>query len=257
MCTCESSASDTSMDKRDLTGSVVVVTGAGSGIGEAIARSLVRNRARVVLCDVRHEAVHDLAAELGADHAVAAVGDVGDPATAARALEAGIAAWGQVDSVVANAGVGSFGGVLDQTPEQIETMCSTNLLGTVWLARAAVAHFRSRGGGGDIVVMSSAAGLGHGGAEEAVYAATKAAQRQFAVSLDREVRSEGIRVITIAPAAVNTGFAVATGRFGELPPEEGPYLHPTDIAASVTTVLAQPRRLSTTMWSLWSAAEAR
>ncbi|MBK0418841.1 SDR family NAD(P)-dependent oxidoreductase [Leucobacter sp. CSA1] len=242
-------------DARDLAGTVVVVTGAGSGIGAAIARDLTERGARVVLVDLRPEAVRGIAAGLGPDCTEIVVGDAGDPEVAQRAIRAGADRWGRVDSVVANAGVGRFGGLLDHTDDEIAAMSDTNFLGTVWLARAAVAHFRSREGGGDVVVMSSAAGLGHGGGSEAVYAATKAAQRQFALSLDREVRAEGIRVSTIAPAAVNTGFAASTGRFGGLPPEEGPYLRPEDVAFAVVTVLGQPRRLRTTVWSLWSAAE--
>ncbi|MCU1634916.1 MAG: short-chain dehydrogenase/reductase, partial [Cryobacterium sp.] len=169
---------------------------------------------------------------------------------------AGIEAWGHVDSVIANAGVGYFGGILDYGVDKVETMVGTNFLGTVWLVRAAVQHFRTRGEGGDIVVVGSVAGLGVGGGNEAVYAATKAAQIQLATSLDRELRAEGIRVSVIAPAAVNTPFAAATGRFGEKRIEDGEFIRPADVGYAVVTTLRQPRRIRTALWTLWSLAES-
>ena len=89
-----------------------------------------------------------------------------------------------------------------------------------------------------------------------MYAATKAAQIQFGTSLDREVRDEGIRVAVIAPAAVNTGFAAATGGFGDKPPDEGDFMAPDDIAYAMVTTLRQPRRIRTSLWTMWSMAEA-
>jgi NADP-dependent 3-hydroxy acid dehydrogenase YdfG len=215
----------------DLTGQVVVVTGAASGIGAATAAALLAGGARVVAGDLRAESMHDLADEWG-DQVVLHAGDVADPATADAMISAAVQVWGHLDCVVANAGVGYFGGLEDTSPGQIQTMTNTNFLGTVWLARSGV-----------------------GGANEAVYAATKAAQIQFATSLAREVRTEGIRVSVIAPAAVNTHFAAATGRFGDQPPEQGDFLEPADVAAAIVTTLQQPRRLRTALWSLWSLAE--
>ena len=181
---------------------------------------------------------------------------MGDPDTSRRLVEAGVSRWGHVDSVIANAGVGFYGGVHDYDEDQIRLMTSTNFLGTVWLARAAVEHFRDRGNGGDIAVIGSVAGLGPGGGNESVYSATKAAQIQFGTSLDREVRAEGIRVTVIAPAGVNTHFAAATGRFGDVAPEDGDFMQPDDIAYAVLTTLRQPRRMCTSLWSMWSLAEA-
>lgn len=238
----------------DLTDRVVVVTGAGSGIGAATATALLTSGARVVAGDLRAESLLGVAEE-GGERVVRCAGDVGDPATADALIDAAVRAWGHLDGVVANAGVGYFGGLADTSPDQIRRMTNTNFLGTVWLARAAVRQFRSAGRPGDVIIVASVAGLGVGGADEAVYAATKAAQIQFATSVAREVRSEGIRIAVIAPAAVNTHFAAATGRFGDRPPEEGDFLEPADVAAAVVTALGQPRRLRTALWSLWSLAE--
>ncbi len=243
------------VELRDLTDQVIVVTGAGSGIGAAVSRQLLELGALIVAGELRPERLEALTTELP-DRVVAVGGDVGDPATARRLLAAGVDRWGRVDSVVANAGVGFYGGLLDYDEDQVRLMTSTNFLGTVWLSRAAVAHFRSAGEGGDVVIVGSVAGLGPGGGNEAVYAATKAAQIQLGTSLDREVRGEGIRVAVIAPAGVNTHFAAATGRFGNVPPEQGQFMTPDDIAFAIVTTLRQPRRMRTAIWTMWSLAEA-
>lgn len=245
-----------SVELRELADTVVVVTGAGSGIGAATARALLESGANVVAGDLRASPLEPLVATWGRGRVTPVVGDVGDPATSDALLTAGVESWGRVDSVIANAGVGYYGGLLDHTEDQVRAMIGTNYLGTVWLARAAVAEFRAQGTGGDIVVLGSVAGLGVGGGNESVYAGTKAAQIQFARSLDREVRHEGIRVALLAPAGVNTAFAAATGRFGDTAPEDGPYLKPDDLASAITIMLRQPRRMRTALWEMWSLAEA-
>lgn len=233
---------------------MVVVTGAASGIGAATAAALLELGARVVAADLQPESMRDLA-DRWSELVVRCSGDVGDPATADALIAAALQAWGRLDAIVANAGVGYFGGLADTSPAEIRRMTDTNFLGTVWLARAAVRQFRAAGLPGDLIIVASVAGLGVGAANEAVYAATKAAQIQFATSVAREVRTEGIRVAVIAPAAVNTYFAAATGRFGESSPEEGDFLAPADVADAIVTALQQPRRMRTALWSLWSLAE--
>jgi 3-oxoacyl-[acyl-carrier protein] reductase len=147
-----------------------------------------------------------------------------------------------------------YGGILDSSDEDLRLMMRTNFEGTVWALRAAVAHFRSApDAGGDVVVVSSVAGL-RGGADEAVYAGTKFAQVGLAGALDREVRAEGIRVTTICPAGVHTEFAIGAGRT-EGDPSLQDYLRPEDVAHAIVTVLEQPRRVRTTQWHLWSMGQ--
>ena len=110
-----------------------------------------------------------------------------------------------------------------------------------------------KAGHGDIVIVASVAGF-RGGADEAVYAATKFAQVGLAGSLDRELRDKGIRVTTIGPAGTATEFAIGTGRTEDMP-ELGYYLRPEDIAFAIRTVLEQPRRLRTQYWTIWSMAQ--
>jgi len=244
-----------SAPSRSLQDTVVVVTGAGGGIGGATARLALEAGAKVVVGDIREDAVRPLLDEFGADRVALAVGDVRQEATGDALVAAGVAAFGRVDSVVANAGIGFYGGLLDVDADQIGLMIGVNLKGTIWLARAAVRQFRVQGDGGDIVVIGSVAGLLIGGGKEAVYAATKGAQINLGTAMDRELRGEGIRTTVIAPAGVNTPFAAADGRFGEGDPAEGPFMEPSDIAGAVLYTLSQPRRMRTELWTMWSLAE--
>ncbi|SJN40001.1 short-chain dehydrogenase/reductase SDR [Microbacterium esteraromaticum] len=244
-----------SAELRDLTDTVVVVTGAGSGIGAETVGQLLEAGARVVSGDISAAGLDSLRAKHGDECLRTVVADVADSDACEKLLHTGVAAWGRVDSVISNAGIGFFGGVLDAEETQVRAMAQVNFLGTVWLSRAALRHFRERSGGGDVIVLGSVAGLGSGGGGEAIYAATKAAQMQFATSLDREVRHEGIRVSVVAPAGVNTSFAAATGRFGDLNPADADFLHTADVAHALVSTLRQPRRIRTALWSLWSVSE--
>jgi NADP-dependent 3-hydroxy acid dehydrogenase YdfG len=244
-----------SAPSRSLQDTVVVVTGAGGGIGGATARLALEAGAKVVLGDIREDAVRPLLDEFGADRVALAIGDVRQEATGDALVAAGVAAFGRVDSVVANAGIGFYGGLLEVDADQIGLMIDVNLKGTIWLARAAVRQFRVQGDGGDIVVIGSVAGLLIGGGKEAVYAATKGAQINLGTAMDRELRGEGIRTTVIAPAGVNTAFAAADGRFGDGDPAQGPFMEPSDIAGAVLYTLCQPRRMRTELWTMWSLAE--
>jgi NADP-dependent 3-hydroxy acid dehydrogenase YdfG len=236
----------------DLTGTVVVITGASSGIGRATARLLVGAGANVALGARRKERLDELVAEFGADRAVAVAGDVGDPADNRALVAAALERFGRVDSLVANAGIGAYGGILDQTDDELIEMINTNFTGTVWSVRAALPPMLEAGGG-DIVIVSSVAGL-RGGADEAVYAGTKFAQVGLAGAMDRELREKGVRVTTIAPAAVSTEFAIGHGRTEGAPWLEE-VLRPEDVAYAVVTTLRQPRRMRTQLWSMWSMTQ--
>lgn len=244
-----------STPSRSLVDTVIAITGAGGGIGGATARLALEAGAKVVASDLREADLQDLVEEWGADRVAVAAGDIRDEATSEALVQCGVEAFGRVDSVVANAGIGFYGGLLDSTPEQIRLMVEVNLLGTVWLARAALRQFRTQGDGGDIVIIGSVAGLLIGGGKEAVYAASKGAQVNLGHALDRELRHEGVRTTVIAPAGVNTPFAAADGRFGETNPADGPFMQPADIAGAIVYTLSQPRRMRTELWTMWSLAE--
>jgi NADP-dependent 3-hydroxy acid dehydrogenase YdfG len=239
-------------ETRSLADTVVAVTGASAGIGTATARLLVEEGAKVALGARRVERLEGLIGELGADNAVAVPMDVRSIDDNRRLVAAAVEKWGRLDSVVPNAGIGLYGGILDHGDDAVAEMMDTNFAGTVWTIRAAVPALAAAGGG-DIVIVSSVAGL-RGGGDEAVYAATKFAQFGLAGALDRELREHGIRVTAICPAGVHTEFAMGTGRTPDSP-VLATYLRPEDVAHAIVKVLRQPRRLRTTLWALWSMGQ--
>jgi 3-oxoacyl-[acyl-carrier protein] reductase len=230
---------------------VVVITGASAGIGRATARELVGAGARVVLGARRKERLDELEAE-AAGRVVGMEMDVRSPDDNRRLVLMALERFGRVDSLVANAGIGMYGGILDHTDEALQTMLDTNVAGTVWPIRAVVPHFIEQGHG-DIVIVASVAGF-RGGGDEAVYAATKFAQVGLAGGLDRELREHGIRVTTIGPAGTSTEFAMGAGRYEGMPALET-YLKPEDVAFAIRTCLEQPRRVRTQWWTLWSMGQ--
>ena len=235
----------------ELKDTVVAITGASAGIGRATARELVGAGARVVLGARRADRLEALEPEFPG-RAVAVEMDVRSPEDGQRLVREAIERFGRLDSLVANAGIGMYGGILDHTDEALATMLDTNVAGTIWPIRAAVPEML-KAGRGDIVIVASVAGF-RGGADEAVYAATKFAQVGLAGSLDRELREKGIRVTTIGPAGTATEFAMGAGRTEDMP-ELRKYLRPEDIAFAIRTVLEQPRRLRTQYWTIWSMAQ--
>jgi NADP-dependent 3-hydroxy acid dehydrogenase YdfG len=235
----------------NLGDTVAVVTGASSGIGRATARELLGAGARVVVGARRRDRLEAIEADFPGRVAVVGM-DVRSPDDCRRLIATAMDAFGRLDTLVANAGIGMYGGILDHTDEALTTMLDTNVAGTVWPIRAALPHMLESGHG-DIVIVASVAGF-RGGADEAVYAATKFAQVGLAGALDRELREKGIRVTTIGPAGTATEFAIGSGRTQDMP-ELRTYLRPEDIAFAIRTVLEQPRRLRTQYWTLWSMAQ--
>ena len=236
---------------RDLNGTVVAITGASSGIGEATARALAVEGASVVLGARRKDRLTELADELGSRVAIVEM-DVRSPEDSQRLVDQAVESFGHLDAIIVNAGVGMYGGIMDQTDDEIRAMIDTNVAGTIWPIRAAVPRLLENGGG-DIVIVASVAGL-RGAGDEAVYAATKYAQVGLAGALDRELREKDIRVSTIAPGGTATEFAMGTGRTPDMP-GLADMLDAEDVAAAVVTVLQQPQSMRTLLWSMRSMKE--
>lgn len=239
------------MPMRDLNGLTVAITGASAGIGAASARALVAEGASVVLGARRVERLDEMAAELGSSVAVVEM-DVRKPEDSARLVGEAYGVFGKLDALIANAGIGAYGGIMDLTDEQLATMMDINVAGTVWPIRAAVPGFLEAGGG-DIVIVASVAGL-RGAGDEAVYAATKFAQVGLAGGLDRELRDKNIRVSTICPGGTATEFAMGAGRTPDMP-GLADMMRPEDVAEAVVTVLKQPTSMRTLIWSMRSIKE--
>jgi NADP-dependent 3-hydroxy acid dehydrogenase YdfG len=240
-------------ESRNLKGNVIAITGASSGIGRETARLLVEAGAKVALGARRLDRLNELVKELGTDSAVAIQVDVTSVDENNKFITETIETFGRLDSIVANAGIGYYGGITDISDGELANMIAVNYTGTIWTVRAAVPEFRKTGAG-DIVIVSSVAGF-RGGANEAVYAGTKFAQIGLAGSLDRELTPEGIRVTAICPAGTKTEFAIGAGRT-EGDPALNDYMSPVDVAFQIVTALQQPRRIRTSVWMTWSMAQS-
>lgn len=230
----------------EFEGKVAVITGASSGVGAATARRLHAAGAKVVIGARRGVRLKELAGELGDDRVEGVEMDVRSPAEVDELTEAAIRRFGRVDVFVANAGMGAYGGILDYGDGEVRELVETNLLGVIWSVRSVVPHLL--GEGGDIVIVSSVAGV-RGRADEAVYAATKHGLVGLAGSLDRELRSSGIRVVCLCPGAIATEFALDRGRSSAALDR---MMTADDVAEMVATVVAQPPHLRTLMWSMRS-----
>ncbi len=237
---------------RDLTDETVAITGASAGIGAATARALAAEGANVVLGARRVSRLEELADELG-DRAAVVEMDVRHPEDSHRLVAEAISRFGDLHALVANAGIGAYGGIMDLSDEQLAEMMDINVAGTVWPIRAAVPRFLEQGGG-DIVIVASVAGL-RGAGDEAVYAATKFAQVGLAGGLDRELREKNIRVSTLCPGGTATEFAMGAGRTPDMP-GLADMMSADDVAEAVVTVLKQPRSMRTLVWSMRSIQEA-
>jgi 3-oxoacyl-[acyl-carrier protein] reductase len=236
---------------RDISGLTVAITGASAGIGEATARAVVAEGASVVLGARRVDRLEALAAELGSSAAIVEM-DVREPGDSQRLVQEAYSRFGRLDALVANAGIGAYGGIMDLTDEKLKTMMDTNVAGTVWPIRAAVPGFVEQGGG-DVVIVASVAGI-RGNGDEAVYAATKFAQIGLAGGLDRELRESGVRVSTICPGGTATEFAMGAGRTPDMP-GLADMMSAENVAEAVVTVLQQPLSMRTLIWSMRSIQE--
>jgi len=185
-----------------VTGSVLV-TGGGSGIGEAIARRFAADGWQVAVNGRRPEPIAAVAADIGG---MAIQGDTTDPATAERVVAETVAAFGGLDSVILNAGIAHSGTVLEQTPESFERVLRTNVIGSFLVARAALPHILERKG--SVIAISSAAAL-TAGPQSAAYCTSKAALSMLMKSIAIDFGPLGIRANSVCPAWVRTDMGDA------------------------------------------------
>jgi 3-oxoacyl-[acyl-carrier protein] reductase len=182
-----------------------LVTGAGRGIGRAIALALAREGARLTVVSRNASELDSLVSELEAAGArgIAFAGDLRSRSTCDAAVAAAVSTFGGLQLLVNNAGVGQFATVEETDDQTWDDVIGTNLTAVFRLTRAAIPHLA--GHGGQIVMISSLAGQ-NPIAGMAAYCASKAALDHFATCLMLEVRPKGIRVTTIAPGSVDTSF---------------------------------------------------
>jgi 3-oxoacyl-[acyl-carrier protein] reductase len=225
------------MELRDRT---AIVTGAGKGIGRAIAHALAAEGVRVGLLARTRADLERVAREIGDAGGAASIAtaDVADRAAAESAVASLRAELGPIDILINNAGVAQFGGVLDMDPDAWERMLRVNVLGTYYVTRAVLPEMIARRRG-DIVNVASTAGE-KGAANVSAYAASKAAVLRFTESLAAEVRRHDIRVTNLLPSTVNTELAASVGlKIGS----EDRMMQPEDVAQLTVSMLRLPPRV--------------
>lgn len=197
------------MSPFDLSGRVVLVTGASSGLGRHFVRIAAGAGARVAACARRADRLKALAAEIAQDGGTAAAipMDVEDEKSVIAGFDAAQEALGPVDSVIANAGVSLTGFALDQPIEDFDRVLSVNLRGAFLTAREGARRMMAAGsketGRGRILIVSSLAAF-QALPAIAAYAASKAGALMLGKALAREWANRGINVNMICPGFVST-----------------------------------------------------
>lgn len=187
-----------------ISGKVVVITGASSGLGEATARHLATRGARLVLGARRGERLQQLVDAIVADggHALAVPTDVTDVAQVQRLVDAAIAAHGRIDVLLNNAGIMAHSPLERRKVEDWDRMIDVNLKGVLYGIAAALPHMQ-RQRSGHIINVSSVAGH-RVGPMGVVYSATKTAVRVLTEGLRQEVKPWNLRTTVLSPGAVAT-----------------------------------------------------
>ncbi|AKE88081.1 MULTISPECIES: acetoin reductase [Rhodococcus] len=192
-----------------IEGKVALVTGAGQGIGRAIALRLATDGADIALLDVdggKLAAVEDEVRAAGSK-AISVVADVTDREQIRAAVDRTETELGGFDIIVNNAGIAQVNPIADVTPEEVSRIMAVNVEGVLWGIQIAAAKFRERGHGGKIVNASSIAGH-EGFAMLGVYSATKFAVRALTQAAAKEYASDGITVNAYCPGVVGTDMWV-------------------------------------------------
>ena len=230
-----------------LQGTVALITGASSGIGEATARALAAEGAKVALAARRKDRLDALAQELGG---LAIETDVTDREQAIAAVETTASELGRLDTVINNAGVMLLGNIVDAPVEEWDRMISLNLQGLMYVAHAAIGHLLKAAESdprrvADLVNISSVAGrrVGQGGG---VYQATKHAVGVFSEALRQEITARHVRSSLVEPGATQSELVMHVRREvrDALTPSDTEILRAEDIADAVVYIVTRPRHMA-------------
>lgn len=215
---------------------VAIVTGAGSGLGEATAVTLAQAGASVAVVDLRAEpaeAVADKLRDLGRG-AIAVAADVADPDQVGNVVVATLQAFGRIDFVINNAGTDYVLSISEMTVEQWDRVISVNLRGAFLFSKAVLPIMQQQGGGHIVNVASTAAKRAW--ANAAAYHASKWGLLGFTRALGVEGRPHGIKATALVPGGMRTHF------FDRLdpPPDLTNLQDPYNVARAILFVLSQP-----------------
>ena len=220
---------------------VALVTGASRGIGYASSIALAKEGATIVGTARTQKDLDGLvkAIEAGGGKAKAIVCDATKGADVASCVKQTVEAFGRVDILVNNVGVGGYRPFLDWTEADYDRIMATNAKSTWLFSKEVIPHMLKQGGG-NIVNLSSVAGL-QGYPSEGIYCMSKFAQVALAQSLDREFYQKNIKVSLVCPGGVETDFAIGDGRTYDGPNMKG-FSTAEDVAEAVVLAVIPRER---------------
>lgn len=233
--------------RRPVTDQVVVVTGAGSGIGRAAVREFAGSGARVVAASRNNEALQTLADEVARTGPGSVTGiptDVTDFGQVERLAQQTVERHGRIDTWVNAAAVHEYAWFTDTTPEEFATVLRTNVMGQVHGVYAALPHLIANDAGGVIIGLSSVEGV-RAVPLQAPYVTSKFALRGFYDTLRMELskRHPAVRVTTVLPASIDTPiFEHARSKLGRLPRAPKPLYAPEVVARAIVQAARRPQR---------------
>lgn len=223
-----------------LKGQVVLVTGAGSGLGEATARAFARAGCHVACVDLRQEAAERVADDLRSQDVdtIALSCDVSDADAVFQAVAAVEERWGRLDVVVNNAAMDHTLSVEEMTVEQWDKVIAVNLRGPFLTAKAALPMMRRQGSGHIVNIASTAAKRAW--ANAAAYHASKWGIIGFGRGLGVEGRPDNIRVTTIVPGGMRTHFFDRFEEQGIPMPDPDKLQDPANVAETIVFAVRMP-----------------
>nr|WP_262922285.1 3-ketoacyl-ACP reductase [Hymenobacter sp. 5414T-23] len=232
-----------------LTGKSALVTGAGKGIGRAIAVALAQEGVNVALLARTESQLREVAQEIEAlgVKAVVLAADIADRASVEAAVSKAQAELGDLDILINNAGIGTFAKLVDMDPAEWEKIIQVNLLGTYYATRAVLPQMIARETG-DIINIASTAGQ-RGAATTSAYSASKFAILGLTESLMQEVRKHNIRVSALTPSTVATELAISN-KLTDGNPDK--VMQPEDLAEFIISQLKLNRRIFIKEAGMWS-----
>ena len=241
---------------RKIEDMVVIITGASSGIGKALAIALSKKRTKLVLASRSADVLEKLNFTLGGRHLCLRC-DVSNPVDCQKMIDASVKRFGRIDTLVCNAGYGVSKTVLDTTAKEMADMFATNFFGTVDCIRAMVPYMQKQeildGHRGQLMIVSSAAarrGIPYLGG----YSATKAAQLSIAEALRVELAPSKIAVTSAHPVSTKTEFGkVAQQNGGAKMPPGGDAMQQTAEQVAIRIC----RAISNPVNELWPMEPAR
>jgi short-subunit dehydrogenase len=220
-----------------LKGTVVLITGASSGIGEATALAFARRKARLALCARRIDRLNEVAErcrKAGASEVMVRKADISRQAEARSFVLAALQVYDRVDVLVNNAGWGWKGHLAEMPPEEAQAMVDTNLMGTLWVTQGALPSMLAAGSG---IVINVASVVGFRAMPySALYSATKYGVVGMSHALRGELSGTGVKVSVVYPGTTDTEFFGTEGA-------EGPMVHSAGhVAKAIVRTVRWPRR---------------